>query len=143
MLESKFSPNGSHEQALIRGMVWSAKFLLLQHLSRDEQRQGSVGGAKHGIENGTGIGLAGMARDRSSEGLSGLARGGIEGDLAACPETRSAHCVAAREQSRFGIHFAATGKVPLDPPIPPGAAVLATAERLAAIDPLWSAKGPV
>ena len=50
-----FSPNGSHEQALTRGRVYNAKFLLLQHLSRGEHRQGSVGGAKHGISQiGTG-----------------------------------------------------------------------------------------
>jgi hypothetical protein len=67
-------------QALTRGMVWSAKFLLLQHLSRGEQRQGSVGGARHGIsQTGTGDWAAGTARHLSSEGLSGLARGGIGG----------------------------------------------------------------
>ena len=81
MLESKFSPNGSHEQALIRGMVWSAKFLLLQRLSRGERLQGSVGGARHGISQIGTERLGGCVRARGyySEGLSGLARGGIGG----------------------------------------------------------------
>lgn len=42
-------------QALTRGMVPSANFLLLQHLSRGARREESVGGARHGIgQIGTG-----------------------------------------------------------------------------------------
>ena len=64
-------------QALTRGMVWSVKLLLLQHLSRGEQRQGSVGGASHGIgQIGTGA-LATLVAltTLAFVGFSGAARG--------------------------------------------------------------------
>jgi hypothetical protein len=61
-------------------MVPTAKFLLLRHLSVGEHRQGSVGGARHGIgQIGTGGWAAGIARHHSSEALSAFARGGIGG----------------------------------------------------------------
>jgi hypothetical protein len=49
------SPNGSQEPTLGRARVPTANFSYSQHLSRGEQRQGSVGGARHGISQfGTG-----------------------------------------------------------------------------------------
>ena len=98
----------------------SAQLLPLQRLSRGEQRQGSVGGARRGIgQIETGASATVVALAAAPPRASWASREGdrgIEGDLAAYPETLSAHCVAARGQSRFGIHFAARVNIPLDPP---------------------------
>jgi len=53
--------------------VATAKLLLLQHLSRGENRRGSVGGARHGISQ---IGTVGGAAGRVREGTGGCRRGG-------------------------------------------------------------------
>ena len=111
--------------------------------------QGSVGGARHEISQiGTGDWATVVALDRrSSEGLSGLARGGsgIRGDLAAWPQTLLAPCIVARGKSHPGIRFATRVNIPLDPPIPMAwpCSRLRKGCWLWGADPLWSAEGPV
>ena len=137
-------------QALNRGRVCNAKFLLLQHLSRGEHRQGSVGGARHGISQiGTGafatlVALAATPPRGSRASREGDR--GIRGDLAACPQTLLAPCIVARGQSHLGVRFATRVNIPLDPPIPPPGRArdrgMANVNRVEA-DPLWSAQGPL
>jgi hypothetical protein len=65
------SPYGSQEHTLGRARVPTANFSYSQHLSRREERQGSVGGARHGISQiGTGALATAVALDRhASDGF--------------------------------------------------------------------------
>ena len=109
-------------QALTRGMVRSAKFLLLQHLSRGEHRRGSVGGARHGIgQFGTGDLSRGVALavvpTRDSRAYREGDRG-IEGDLPTWATNGCRRPDRSDAACWIEIHLASKPDIPLDPPIP-------------------------